>query len=96
MASVIEKTIRKAVTPAIQALAGVNRNRLPDARTNPFLSGVHTPLREEFTLDDLHVTGSIPTELDGRYVRIGPNPYGKGDKGKGCRLSDTLGQGPCE
>ena len=72
MASVIEKTIRKAVTPAIQALAGVNRNRLPDARTNPFLSGVHTPLREEFTLDDLHVTGSIPTELDGRYVRIGP------------------------
>ena len=93
MASVIEKTIRKAVTPAIQVLAGVNRNRLPDARTNPFLNGVHTPLREEFTLDDLHVTGSIPTELDGRYVRIGPNPYGKGDKGHHWFLGDGMVHG---
>ena len=29
MASVIEKTIRKAVTPAIQAVASINHARLP-------------------------------------------------------------------
>ena len=32
------------------------------------------PLTEERTLTELQVTGSIPIELDGRYVRNGPNP----------------------
>lgn len=81
MASVIEKTIRKAVTPAIMAVAGMNRARLPDAAENPFLTGIHTPMLGEETLEDLKVTGTLPVELDGRYVRIGPNPYG--DPGKG-------------
>ena len=41
---------------------------------NPYLSGVHTPMREELTLSDLPVTGTIPSALDGRYLRMGPNP----------------------
>jgi carotenoid cleavage dioxygenase-like enzyme len=41
---------------------------------NPFLTGVHTPMTEELTIDALPVTGSIPAALDGRYLRIGPNP----------------------
>ena len=32
------------------------------------------PVRQEATSTDLRVTGSIPTELDGRFLRIGPNP----------------------
>ena len=32
------------------------------------------PVTEELTLADLKVTGSIPAELDGRYVRAGANP----------------------
>ena len=93
MASVIEKTIRKAVTPAIQAVASINRSRLPGATENPFLKGVHTPLTKEFTLDDLQVTGTIPTELDGRYVRIGPNPFGEGAKGHHWFLGDGMVHG---
>ncbi|MBX7481375.1 carotenoid oxygenase family protein [Qipengyuania qiaonensis] len=93
MASVIEKTIRKAVTPAIQAVANINRYRLPDAGKNPFLGGVHTPLTEEFTLDNLDVMGSIPAELDGRYVRIGPNPFGEGSKGHHWFVGDGMVHG---
>jgi carotenoid cleavage dioxygenase len=41
---------------------------------NPYLVGVHTPMKEELTIADLPVTGTIPTALDGRYLRLGPNP----------------------
>ncbi|NGM48335.1 carotenoid oxygenase [Caulobacter sp. 602-2] len=44
---------------------------LPD---NPYLTGLHTPMTEELTLEDLPVTGVIPAGLDGRYLRMGPNP----------------------
>jgi carotenoid cleavage dioxygenase len=41
----------------------------------PFhLRGNYAPVREEVTAFDLHVTGHIPPELQGRYVRNGPNP----------------------
>ena len=93
MASVIEKTIRKAVTPALQAVASINRTRLPGAEDNPFLHGIHTPLTEEFTLDNLAVTGTIPVELDGRYVRIGPNPFGETGKGHHWFLGDGMVHG---
>ena len=43
-------------------------------QTNPFLSGVWAPMHEELDLLDLQVTGTIPPALDGRYLRIGPNP----------------------
>ena len=38
------------------------------------LRGNGRPVTEELTLTDLEVTGSIPAELDGRYVRNGANP----------------------
>ncbi len=38
------------------------------------LRGNGRPITEERTLTDLKVTGAIPPELDGRYVRNGPNP----------------------
>ncbi|HEY0685828.1 MAG TPA: carotenoid oxygenase family protein [Steroidobacter sp.] len=41
---------------------------------NPYLSGVHTPMQKELTIEDLPVTGTIPPALDGRYLRMGPNP----------------------
>lgn len=93
MASVIEKTIRKAVTPAIQAVASFNRSRLPDAEEIPFLKGIHTPLPAEYTLADLSVTGTIPAELDGRYVRIGPNPFGEATKGHHWFIGDGMVHG---
>ena len=36
-------------------------------------------MRDEVTLTELTVTGEIPEHLDGRYVRIGPNPVGQPD-----------------
>jgi 8'-apo-carotenoid 13,14-cleaving dioxygenase len=41
---------------------------------NPYLAGVHTPMRSELTIEALRVTGTIPAALDGRYLRMGPNP----------------------
>jgi carotenoid cleavage dioxygenase-like enzyme len=39
-----------------------------------FLRGNGAPVAEERTVTDLRVVGSIPPELDGRYVRNGANP----------------------
>jgi hypothetical protein len=75
MSSPIETAIRATVTKGINAVAGFNRTRLAaTASTSPSLEGVHKPMGAELTLEGLTVTGSIPKELDGRYLRIGPNP----------------------
>ena len=46
---------------------------------NPYLNGNFAPVRKEITALDLDVTGAIPEYLDGRYLRIGPNPIGDPD-----------------
>ncbi|HEX9259294.1 MAG TPA: carotenoid oxygenase family protein [Acidimicrobiales bacterium] len=45
-----------------------------DDSTPVYLTGNWRPLTEERTVTDLRVTGSIPPELDGRYLRNGSNP----------------------
>jgi carotenoid cleavage oxygenase len=52
------------------------------ATENPYLNGNYAPVREEITAIDLDVTGTIPEYLDGRYLRIGPNPMGDPDPAK--------------
>jgi carotenoid cleavage dioxygenase-like enzyme len=42
--------------------------------TRTFLDGNFAPVAEEVTTVDLPVTGSLPAELAGRLLRIGPNP----------------------
>ena len=46
---------------------------------NRYLEGAFAPLRDEYTLTDLEVSGAIPDYLDGRYLRNGPNPIGEID-----------------
>ena len=41
---------------------------------NRYLSDNFAAVREELTATDLAVTGDLPGHLDGRYLRIGPNP----------------------
>jgi len=41
---------------------------------NPFLTGNFAPVAEECTALDLPITGTLPPELTGRLLRIGPNP----------------------
>ena len=43
---------------------------------NPFLAGNYAPIDTETTAFDLPVQGRIPEELEGRLLRIGPNPIG--------------------
>jgi carotenoid cleavage dioxygenase len=74
MASLIETAIRGTVTKGLEAVAEFNRRRLDAGPEHPFLSGIHKPMTQELTLEDLPVTGAIPAALDGRYLRIGPNP----------------------
>jgi carotenoid cleavage dioxygenase len=75
MASPVETAIRSVVTQGATALAAFNRARLPAPKEpHPFLTGIHTPMTGEVTIEDLTVTGAIPPALDGRYLRIGPNP----------------------
>ncbi|QLC23970.1 carotenoid oxygenase [Parasphingopyxis algicola] len=74
MASVIEKTIRKTVTTGIVGVSKVSAALKTRSDDHPYLTGVHKPMTEELTLTELSVDGEIPAELDGRYLRIGPNP----------------------
>jgi carotenoid cleavage dioxygenase len=46
-------------------------------QSNPFLVANFAPVTEENVISDLTVTGSIPEELEGRFLRIGPNPSSK-------------------
>jgi carotenoid cleavage dioxygenase len=45
-----------------------------DRMTDPYLSGVYAPVHDEVELTDLEVTGAIPPELRGSFLRNGPNP----------------------
>ncbi len=42
--------------------------------SNVYLEGPFAPVAEEVTAFDLPVDGSIPADLNGRFLRIGPNP----------------------
>ncbi|MEV6069214.1 carotenoid oxygenase family protein [Nocardia sp. NPDC052001] len=43
--------------------------------TPPHLAGNYAPVTEELTAQELSVTGRIPPELTGWYLRNGPNPH---------------------
>ncbi len=48
----------------------------PDLTENIYLQGACAPVAEEVTAFDLPVVGQIPKELEGRWLRNGPNPIG--------------------
>ena len=80
MASNVETLIRGAVTKGIGKVADFNRKRLPrPTDAHPFLTGIHKPMEEEVTLENLRIDGEIPTSLTGRYLRNGPNPAAEPD-----------------
>jgi len=70
----IETLIRSSVTKGVEAIAAFNRKHMAEAGPHPFLQGLYAPMREELTLTDLEVAGTIPSTFNGRYLRIGPNP----------------------
>jgi carotenoid cleavage dioxygenase len=93
MASAVETAIRGAVTKGIMAVASFNRTRKSADEDHPFLTGIHAPMTAELTLEDLKITGTIPSELSGRYVRIGPNPFKPDPRGHHWFLGDGMVHG---
>jgi 8'-apo-carotenoid 13,14-cleaving dioxygenase len=93
MASAVETAIRSVVSKGVTGLATINRNRQNAKRAHPFLSGIHAPIDGERTLTDLKVTGQIPVELSGRYVRIGPNPFKPDPRGHHWFVGDGMVHG---
>ena len=74
MSNAIERVIREGINAGLNGAAKVSNALRSRADAHPYLTGIHAPMREEQTLTDLRVTGALPTELNGRYLRIGPNP----------------------
>jgi hypothetical protein len=62
-------SVRPALLAVVRALQGVHYNR-----NNPFLTGNYAAVKDEVHVHRLDVIGSLPTELDGVYMRTGPNP----------------------
>lgn len=43
-------------------------------RDNPYLESIYAPISNEVTLQDFEIEGEIPRDLNGAFVRNGPNP----------------------
>ncbi|GJE75532.1 8'-apo-carotenoid 13,14-cleaving dioxygenase [Methylorubrum suomiense] len=92
MSNRIQSAIRAAAEMGVGLLAACNRLRLPGTR-NPFVVGVHEPMREELTLENLPVTGVIPPGLDGLYLKMGANPVRPAMRGHDWFLGDGMVHG---
>ena len=51
-----------------------NVKHLPEVK-NPYLEGGFAPVHDEVELEDLKIEGYLPLNLNGMYVRNGPNPF---------------------
>src|SRR5690349_824175 len=56
------------------AEAAQDRLRIVDPAANPYLSGRFAPVDRETDADDLQVEGTLPADIDGVFMRNGPNP----------------------
>lgn len=55
-------------------MTGNTQNTADINQQNPYLQGPYAPVQREVTAIDLPVSGEIPADLQGAYVRNGPNP----------------------
>jgi carotenoid cleavage dioxygenase len=63
-----------ATAGALLGLADPADAAAPPRAKSPFLEGNYAPVRAELTAGNLKVIGKLPAELDGLFVRNGPNP----------------------
>jgi 8'-apo-carotenoid 13,14-cleaving dioxygenase len=69
MTDLIHTAQGRSTATAAEMPIGIHR---PNA--NRYLAGNMAPVEKEVTAFDLPVTGQIPAELEGRWLRNGPNP----------------------
>jgi len=65
-------TVASTPLPADSQAAPMSRESQPPVG-NPFLVGAFAPVKDD-TTEVLKVRGDLPADLNGLYVRIGPNP----------------------
>ncbi|XYD11903.1 carotenoid oxygenase family protein (plasmid) [Methylobacterium sp. NMS12] len=92
MPNPVRSAVRAVIEGGVELVAAYNRARLP-ATPNPFVVGIHEPMRKELTLRDLAVTGTIPAGLDGRYLKMGANPVRPPSRGHDWFLGDGMVHG---
>ena len=92
MPNPVQLAVRAVIEGGVEFIAAYNRKRLFKT-DNPYLVGVHAPMRSELTLHDLPVTGSIPAGLDGRYLKMGANPVSPDPAGHHWFLGDGMVHG---
>ena len=90
----LSKTVRSTIAKGLGVVASLNRSLLRRRATaHPYLSGIQRPMEEELTLTGLPVTGSIPPALQGRYLRMGPNPIHPDAAGYNWFMGDGMVHG---
>eukprot|EP00741_Cyanophora_paradoxa_P007033 tig00001071_g6805.t1 len=62
----------RPATPAVPPVKRLTVKR--EEIANPFLNGNHYPQHNEMVVADLQIDGELPRDIDGTYVRNGPNP----------------------
>ena len=73
-----EKAVDRAAEKTTEKSTEKSTEILTDKlAANPFLVANFAPVADENVISDLAVTGTIPEELEGRFLRIGPNPSAK-------------------
>ncbi len=87
--------IGRSAEIAVRAVAELSHQALSligavTGAKHPFQSGVHEPMRDELTLTELNVTGTIPVTLNGVYLRNGPNPIDPPTSGGHWFLGDGM------
>ncbi|WP_457107548.1 8'-apo-carotenoid 13,14-cleaving dioxygenase [Methylobacterium sp. P5_C11] len=92
MPNPVQSAFRTLAEGGVGLIAACNRLRLPGTR-NPFVIGVHAPMREELSLQDLPVIGAIPPGLDGLYLKMGANPVRRVSRGHDWFLGDGMVHG---
>ncbi len=92
MPNLIQSSVRTVLETAVERIAAWNRKRLPRT-ASPYTTGIHEPIQSERTLNALSVTGSIPTGLNGRYLKMGANPVTPDTAGRHWFLGDGMVHG---
>lgn len=91
MKSRVETFLQNVVIRGVYKLSTLHRQLLPlPKHPHPFLTGLHTPMHTELTLENLPISGVIPSELTGRYCRIGPNPVSADPRSHHWFLGDGM------
>jgi len=71
-----------AMTDTLDPAAATGDLPIRRPNDNPYLAGNLAPVTDEVTAFDLPTNGQIPAELEGRWLRNGPNPEAMADPSK--------------